>query len=102
MNNQLKINSKALLDTATEMKCPGCGSNLFFQTMEIKKISPLMTGTGQPAAASKLGPLLCVECHRQLKDDDFGYATDETKIIEQKQEQNPEQEDQEEKRYLED
>jgi DNA-directed RNA polymerase subunit RPC12/RpoP len=93
--------SKAALDTATEMSCPDCSSNLFFQTIEIKKISALMTGTGQPGAVSKLGPLLCVKCHRQLKDEDFGYGI--TEEVSQKSKEDDivpeEDQDEEEARY---
>jgi len=87
MDKNLKIDSKAILNTSTELECPNpdCDSTLFFPTMKIRKVSALMTGTGQPGMIPQAGPMLCVKCHRELVDTDFGYKKEEdvepTKII---------------------
>lgn len=95
----LGIDAQTVESASTEMKCPGvgCDSIYFFPTMQVKRVSPLMTGTGKPGALTKSGPLLCVKCHRELTDADFGYTgtTPDTLITGDKEET-------EENRYLED
>jgi len=87
MSDNIKIDPKAVLDSSTEIECPtiNCDSMLFFPTMKIRKVSALMTGTGQPGMIPQAGPMLCVKCHRELVDTDLGYdeTSDEkqTKII---------------------
>jgi len=74
--NKLQIDPNVVLASSTEMKCPNptCDSKLFFPTVEVRKISALMTGTGKPGAITRSGPLLCVKCHREILDADFGYT----------------------------
>lgn len=75
MDKNLKIDQKAILDNSSELECPSqdCDSTVFFPTMKIRKVSALMTGTGQPGMIPQAGPMLCVKCHRELVDTDFGY-----------------------------
>lgn len=82
MQEGLKI-SKSILDTSEEVVCPNpdCNSKLFFPTISVRKVSALMTGTGKPGAITQSGPLLCVKCHRELVDADFGYKNQEDKEI---------------------
>jgi len=79
----LKIDPKAVLENSTEVKCPNpdCDSTLFFPTISTRKVSGLMTGTGKPGAFTVAGPLLCVKCHRELVDADFGYKEEKPKEV---------------------
>ena len=87
MNDKLQLDEKAILDSATEVTCPNkdCGSDLFFPTTYVKKISALMTGQGKPGVITLTGPLLCVKCHRNLADADFEYADDSEETEEEKE-----------------
>ena len=88
MEQQLKIDEQAILDSAKEVKCPNtdCDSDLFFPTTYVKKVSALMTGKGKPGIVTMTGPLLCVKCHRSLMDADFEYTEPEKTEEEQKDE----------------
>jgi len=83
MKNNLSIDPKTIYDSSTEFICPNpdCDSNLFFPTMKVRKVSALMTGTGQPGIIPVSGPMLCVKCHRELNDTDFGHKESEDKTI---------------------
>lgn len=80
MNEGLKINTSTILENSKEVKCPNpdCDSKLFFPTIKVNEVSGLITGTGKPGVYTISGPLLCVKCHRELVDADFGYK-DEVK-----------------------
>jgi hypothetical protein len=79
-NNELAINPSTAMESSTEMECPGlsCDSKLFFPTVRVRKISPLLTETGKPGAFTIAGPVLCVKCKRELDNTDFGYTSDES------------------------
>lgn len=85
----LHINQKAIMDSSKEVECPNpdCDSKLFFPTISARKVSALMTGTGKPGAFTVAGPLLCVKCHRELVDADFGHTEEKS------EEKNDEQKD---------
>jgi len=80
MEQKLQIDEQTILDSATEVKCPNpdCDSNTFFPTTYVKKVSALMTGQGKPGIVTLTGPLLCVKCHRNLADADFGYKKEDS------------------------
>lgn len=58
------------------VKCPKCGKQAFTQSMLLRRIDPLLTGTGQPG----LVPVMvfeCTNCHAILEE----YLPEELKGI---------------------
>ena len=90
MKNKLEIDPNTILNSSTEFSCPNenCDSTLFFPTMKVRKVSALMTGTGKAGIIPISGPMLCVKCHRELTDTDFGYKKEDSPEIIQTNEEN--------------
>jgi len=69
----------SILENSTEVHCPECDSRLFIQTISIRKVSALLTGTGKVGIVPLPGQVICLKCHRQLVDTDIDIPNDENK-----------------------
>lgn len=55
------------LKSTEEVVCPKCGCNVFNQGLMLRKVSPLLTGTGQPGLVP-ISVFECANCHEVLKE----------------------------------
>lgn len=58
------------------VRCPECGCEVFEQGMLLRKVSPLLTGTGQPGLVPVMA-FHCVKCGTVLEE----YLPEELKAI---------------------
>ena len=50
------------LDQTTAIKCEKCGCETFIEAVMLRKVSPFLTGTGQPGIIP-IPTFVCVNCH---------------------------------------
>ena len=55
------------LRNTEEVVCPKCGGKVFNQGLMLRKVSPLLTGTGQPGLIP-IPVFECVNCHEILSE----------------------------------
>lgn len=55
------------LKNTEEVICPNCGGKVFNQSLMLRKVSPLLTGTGQPGLIP-ISVFECTKCHEILKE----------------------------------
>ena len=49
------------LDQTTAVKCEKCGCETFIEAVMLRKVSPILTGTGQPGIIP-IPTFVCVKC----------------------------------------
>ena len=70
MMNQDMANMNIDIDKTTEMICEGCEHTRFIQAYEMRKLSALVSPTGQ-AAVIPVPIFVCAECNDRLNLEDI-------------------------------
>ena len=61
MNNQQPTNVNISLEDTEELVCDKCGENTFIEGMNIRKVSGILSGTGQPSYIP-IPVFICNDC----------------------------------------
>lgn len=65
LQDQTKRQPQVRFEDTTEVTCDNCGNNVFSVGTYMRKVSPILTGTGKPMYVPIEQAVYCVKCHHQ-------------------------------------